>query len=259
MNPTKNPKIDLEKEEAKINKTREYLETVGLLTVDAGKYRRSKKELHTKYKADATRFEAEYRIQLKKNRKLTDVALHGFKHMGEKQQCLMLKKAERGSDDYMKAVFRKCTLLDVKDQDIGILREKLAESKADTKLALESKIVYIQKRPKVEEPPKKRRRIDFDVKEPVDNLMTLDDFLARCKVVARAAEPKNRIKRALLVTEKYLPRAAQFKLKLDAAVNKPEQPWMVTGRGRKKRLPQCRGTDKPKYKLMATFIRGKKK
>ena len=124
---------------------------------------------------------------------------------------------------------------------------------------MESKIVYIQKRPKAEEPPKKRRRIDFDVKEPVDDLMNLDDFLARCKAVANAAEPKNRSIRAKLVTDVYFPREAKFKKKLDAAVNKPKQPWMVTGRGQKKRLPQCRGTDKPKYKEMATFIRGKKK
>ncbi len=149
-------------------------------------------------------------------------------------------------------------MLDVKDQDIGILRKQLAESKAGTTLALESKKVYIQKRPKAEEPPKKRRRI-FDVKEPVDNLMNLDDFLARCKAVAESTEPKNRIKRALLVTQVYFPREARLKKKLDAAVNKPKQPWMVTCLGREERLPHCRGTDKPKYKLMATFIRGKKK
>ena len=217
MNPTNNLKIDLEKLNPEITEIRSKLKEYGLIADDA------------------------------------DIAPHAYKHMDEKQRVLLQKTAERGSDDRMKAQLR--ALMDVKDQHIAILRKQLAESKAETQLALESK--KVQKRS--EEPPKKRRRIDFDVKDPPDDLMNLDDFLARCKVVAAASEPKNRIKRALLVTQVYFPRAARFKKKLDAAVNKPEQPWMVVGRGKKKRLPHCRGTDKPQYKLMATFIRGKKK
>ena len=259
INPTNNLKIDLEKVDPEVEEMRGKLEEYALLAADASKYRRSKKELHTKYKIDATRFEADYRIQLKKNRKLTDIAAHAYQNMDEKQRVLLQKTADRGSDDHMKAELRNCSLLDVKDQDIEILREKLAASKEETRLALESKIVYIEKRPKAEEPPKKRRRVDFDVQENPDNLMNLDDFLARCKVVAKAAEPKNRIKRALLITKTYLPRAAEFKKKLDTAINKPKQPWTVTGRGGKKRLPRCRGTDKPKYKLMSAFMKKKKK
>ena len=103
--------------------------------------------------------------------------------MNDKQRFRLHQDAEHGSDLYLKAELKNCTLLEVKDLDIGILREQLAESKAETKRALESKFVYFEKRPKMEEPPKKRRRIDFDVKEPPNDPMSLDDFLARCKLL----------------------------------------------------------------------------
>ena len=140
-NPTNNLKIDLEKIDPEVEEMREKLKEHALLAADASKYRRSKKELHTKYKIDATRFEADLSIERKKNRKLTDIAAHAYKHMDEKQRVLLQKTADRGSDDRMKAQLRNCSLLDVKDQDIGILRKQLAESKAETKLALESKKV----------------------------------------------------------------------------------------------------------------------
>ncbi len=252
-------KIDLEKiDNLEIDEIRTKLKEHSLLAAGVSRYL---PRTNIKYKIDASRFEADFNIQLKKNKTLVDIAAYGYKHLDEKHRDKMHKLAERNSDDHMKGELRNCALLEVKDQANNELRQMLAESKAETKLALESKKVYIQKRPRpTEEPPKKRRRVDvsFDVKEP-DHLMNLTDFLAECKVVAKASAPRNRIKRAKLLTDKYFPRAIAFKKILDAAVNKPGQPWTVSGRGKKKRLPQCRGKDKPKYKLMATFIRTSKK
>jgi len=138
MNPTNNLKIDLEKLDPEIEEMRGKLEEYALIAADACKHRRSKKEVTAKYRIDATRFEADLSIERKKNQKLADIAAHAYKHMDEKQRALLQKTADRGSDNRMKAELRNCTLLDVKDQDIGILRKQLAASKAETQLALES-------------------------------------------------------------------------------------------------------------------------